>query len=506
MNAKELLLNKKDLTTPLRAALAALLALITTFTALPPVAGLVLCLIGFLLAGYELPLAWWKDLRAKKPLTENLLMLLAALACFLAGRYPEAVLAAILFCAARFVAGRITARADRAFTEKGAAYDESKAAQIPDMAEGILPFYVPGVCLVAVLLAVIPQLFGAPASEWLSVSAAVLFALCPCAPLLAIHAAYHRAAGLSAEMGAIVCSEEATERLAGVNTVVFEQLPKDGSYLRVAELRPAEGLTAENLLMLASLPLSMEETEEAAAVLAAFGHEPDKASIAMGDTRPGLGTVVHTKGVYISAGNLRMMERLGLKEAAEANGGEDAIHVAVVNRYAGSILLERVTQSAANDPVHSVALLELNRLVLFADAGEDKPAHPGIDEVLTPFGAEEKALAMEKLLAETFSDETLLYYGPDPAMQKQADIGVAPLGAGRAGCAWLDTDKPEALAWLILQGKKAKSVSWEGLMLVLGLKLVLLIGTLAGILPLWTAVLADSGMALLAACNALRLK
>ena len=202
----------------------------------------------------------------------------------------------------------------------------------------------------------------------------------------------------------------------------------------------------------------------------------------------------------------RMMERLGLKEAAEANGGEDAIHVAVVNRYAGSILLERVTQSAANDPVHSVALLELNRLVLFADAGEDKPAHPGIDEVLTPFGSEEKALAMEKLLAETFSDETLLYYGPDPAMQKQADVGVAPRGAERAGCAWLDTDKPEALAWLILQGKKAKSVSWEGLMLVLGLKLVLLIGSLAGILPLWTAVLADSGMALLAACNALRLK
>ena len=68
------------------------------------------------------------------------------------------------------------------------------------------------------------------------------------------------------------------------------------------------------------------------------------------------------------------------------------------------------------------------------------------------------------------------------------------------------TSSPEALAWLILQGKKAKSVSWEGLMLVLGLKLVLLIGTLAGILPLWTAVLADSGMALLAACNALRLK
>ena len=52
MNAKESLLNRKELITPLRAALAALLALICAFTAMPPVAALILCLICFVLSGY----------------------------------------------------------------------------------------------------------------------------------------------------------------------------------------------------------------------------------------------------------------------------------------------------------------------------------------------------------------------------------------------------------------------------------------------------------------------
>jgi Cd2+/Zn2+-exporting ATPase len=249
----------------------------------------------------------------------------------------------------------------------------------------------------------------------------------------------------------------------------------------------------------------MEESEEAAAILEAYGQKPDRSVIALGNTLPGLGTLVHTKGLVISAGNERMMERLGLGEQAAQNGGEDAVHIAVQERYAGSILLRRIQFHAENDPVPSVALLGLNRLVLLS-CGQDAAAEPGVDEVLRVADAEEKSMAMERLLAATFPDETLLYYGPDPAMQKQADVGVAPPEAERAGSAFLAEERADTLARTILLGKKAKSFAWQALVAVLALKLLLLIAFLAGFLPLWPVVLADCGLALLAALNALRLK
>ncbi len=505
MNAKESLLNRKELITPLRAALAALLALICAFTAMPPVAALILCLIGFVLAGYELLTAWVSDIRGGRFLSENLLMILAAAACFLAGRYPEAVLAAILYCALRFVTGRLSAAADRAFRAREAIYDEKQKAQLPDVAEGLLRFYVPGVILVALLLGALPIAFGAEPGPWVTLAAAFLFVFCPCAPLLAVHTAYRRAAALAAAEGAVLESEEAAERLANVNTVVFEKLPENGSRLRVAAVRPAEGLSPESLLMLGSLPLSMEESEEAAAVLEAYGQKPDRGAIALGDTLPGLGTLVHTKGLVISAGNLRMMERLGLKEQAAANGGEEALHIAVQDRYAGSFSFERISTKAEDDPVPAVTKLGLNRLVLLRGSTAE-PAQPGVDEVVTAADAEEKALAMEKLLAATFPEETLLYYGPDPALQRKADVGFAPPGAERTGGAWMAEAQADTLARTILLSKKAKAFSWQAMVGVLALKLLLLLAYLLGFIPLWPVVLADCGLALLAALNALRLR
>ena len=91
-----------------------------------------------------------------------------------------------------------------------------------------------------------------------------------------------------------------------------------------------------------------------------------------------------------------------------------------------------------------------------------------------------------------------------------SDVGVAMGGAGadmaiETADVVLQTDQPSRLAQALRLARKTRIIVWQNIAFAIGVKVVVMVLGLFGIATLWEAVFADSGVALLAVVNAMRI-
>ena len=508
MNKIDSVLTRRDLTVLARVAVSALIAIVSAAAGAPPAVRLILCILGFLLSGFELIAAVVKDAGKMRFFTEHLLMLLAGILAFLAGKYAEAVLGAILYCLSRLFADKLTVQANRTAEQAEISLNTGKKAGFTAFAEHNMRLYVPSAVAVALLIAAIPQLFKAELLPWLVRADVFLLAACPCAVLLPSAVCYLRTAGAAAEGGVLLPSEACVEKLGAVHTVVLDKAHVFSPACVVTQVLPVKGLSEENLLMLAAFAETGSDDAVAKAVLTAYGQQVDEESITAHEALPGLGVLTHAKGMVITAGNLDMMERLLLREKAEAHAADPgAIHVAVNSTYAGCIRLMRTLDGGAR-LTKAVAEAGVERIVLFSAEDEEITAHDarelGVDEYFANCDLDAKKLRLEKLLVETFPEETLLYVGAETELLSQADVGLSMRASLPGSDGAVLSGEPAALANAILAARSARAIIRQGITAAVCLKLILLVLCILGFAPFWAAVLADCGVTLLVLANTLR--
>ena len=91
-----------------------------------------------------------------------------------------------------------------------------------------------------------------------------------------------------------------------------------------------------------------------------------------------------------------------------------------------------------------------------------------------------------------------------------SDLGIAMGGAGtdtamETSDIVLMADNLNKLPYLLLLSKSTVRIIKENITLSLLIKLIALIAVFGGVLPIWLAVLSDTGMAVIVTLNALRL-
>ena len=92
-----------------------------------------------------------------------------------------------------------------------------------------------------------------------------------------------------------------------------------------------------------------------------------------------------------------------------------------------------------------------------------------------------------------------------------ADVGVA-MGAMGSDVAVetanvvIEDDKPEKVVTAIKIAKNTRAVVWQNVTLALGVKILVMVLALFGVANMWMGVFADSGVALLAVLNAIRIQ
>ncbi|CAM3451143.1 MULTISPECIES: heavy metal translocating P-type ATPase [Saccharibacillus] len=378
--------------------------------------------------------------------------------------------------------------------------------------------YTPVVVITALLLAVVPPLVvpGAIFSDWIYRALIFLVISCPCALVVSIPLGFFGGIGAASKQGILVKGGNYLEALNQVEIVVFDKTGTltQGSF-RVTEIRPAGGISEQELLEAAAYAELHSNHPIADSIREAYGGELDKSKVADYEEISGLGIRAAWNGATVLAGSAKLMRSEHVAFDGETAPGT-VVHVAVDGRYAGRIVIADEIKADAAEAVRGLKALGIRRTVMLTgdvrSVGEAVGRTLGIDEVHAELLPEHKVGQIERLERSKSPKGKILFVGDginDTPVLARADIGVAMGGLGsdaaiEAADVVIMTDEPSKLVTAIGIAKRTRRIVWQNIIFALGVKAVFLILGAFGIATMWEAVFSDVGVTLIAVLNAMR--
>ena len=378
--------------------------------------------------------------------------------------------------------------------------------------------YTPVVFALAALLAVVPPLFGAGAwADWLYRALVFLVVSCPCALVISIPVGFLAGMGGAARRGVILKGGAVLDRLCDVSAAVFD---KTGTLtygkFTVTDVLPAPGVSPEQLLTAAAVcerdsthPIAVSVTEFCRGKVEA----PMRTAIV---ESPGLGVAAQdTDGHWSIAGNRRLMEERGIAlpvtDALPPDG--TALYVAQDGHFLGVLCAADAVRLNAPAAIRRLRALGLQKIVMLTGDREESAAE--VAAQLHPDSYASGLLPQDKLAAFDALDVTdgaKIFVGDginDAPLLGRADVGFAMGAIGsdaavEAADAVLMHDDPAGVAVAIQCARRTRRIVRQNVVFALASKLAVLIAAALGFAPMWLAVFADVGVALLCVANAMR--
>ncbi|HTM04951.1 MAG TPA: heavy metal translocating P-type ATPase [Vicinamibacterales bacterium] len=346
------------------------------------------------------------------------------------------------------VAGAIQVRATRVGPDSTLAQivrlmgdAQASRAPIQQLADRVSAVFVPAVMAIAALTVIVWLLVGGQgvAIRALATGVSVLIIACPCAMGLAVPTAVMVATGRAGTLGVLIKGGEALQRLADVDTVIFD---KTGT---ITEGRPAvasvvacDGDEAALLRRAAAVErLSEHPVADAITRAASANGLPDAATDFV--VEPGRGVRGRVAGHAVIIGTAAWIEAHGvdsrpLQEAADerARDGETALFVAEDDRALGVIGIVDPLRAEAADALRHLRDMGLSLVMLTGDrrsTADVVAAAAGIHDVIAEVLPQGKVDAVRDrqqrgryvaMVGDGINDA--------PALA-QADVGIA-MGGG----------------------------------------------------------------------------
>ena len=316
-------------------------------------------------------------------------------------------------------------------------------APIQRLADQVAGWFVPLVIGVALVAFIAWSIFG-PEPRYaygLVAAVSVLIIACPCALGLATPMSIMVGVGRGARSGVLIKNAEALERLEKVDTLVVD---KTGTLTegkpKVVALRPASGVTEDELLRLAaSLEQGSEHPLASAILRAAKERNLAPAKVDGFDSPAGKGVTGTIDGRKIALGNTMMMQTAGVDiTALEADAdalrrnGATAIFAAIDGKPGGVIAIADPVKSTTAGAVSALKAAGIRVVMLTGDNRTTAQAVAlklGIADVEAEILPRDKAKVVERLRKE---GRIVAMAGDgvnDAPALAAADVGVA-MGTG----------------------------------------------------------------------------
>jgi len=406
-------------------------------------------------------------------------------------------------------------------------------------------YYTPAVCYGALALAVLPplisMLMGNPAmwSTWVIRALTFLVISCPCALVISIPLSFFGGIGGASSCGILVKGSNYLEALSQTKYVVFDKtgtLTKgvfevtDVICSQAWEENAGSGEEASaQLLYYAAYAESYSSHPISKSLKKAYDLDIDNSRISGVEEIAGHGVTARVDGKEVAAGNLRLMESMGLSCDRPAKAGT-VVHVSVDGIYAGYLLIADILKEQSKEAIVRLKAAGVKKIVMLTgdtrETARDVADRLGIDEVRSELLPEDKVKEVEKLLEEknsklpnsrgkirnSRSKEVLAFVGDginDAPVLSRADIGIAMGALGsdaaiEAADIVLMDDNPEKIALAITISRKCIRIVYQNIVLALLVKAVCLVLGAVGIANMWIAIFADVGVMVLAVLNAIR--
>ena len=414
-------------------------------------------------------------------------------------------------------------------------FGESTVSKILDMVENssmkksrsenfitrFAKYYTPIVCYGALALAILPPLVSliigiSPEwQKWIIRALTFLVISCPCALVISIPLSFFGGIGCASTNGILVKGSNYLEALASTGYVVFD---KTGTLTKgvfeVNGVFAENGFDSHGLLEYAAYAENASSHPISLSLKKAYGNKIDANKVSGIEEIAGHGVSAVVDGRKVYAGNLKLMNKIGVQVINEHNDGT-VVYVAVDDKYAGFIVISDVIKPTTKQAIEGLKSQNIKTVMLTGDskaAADRVAAEIGIDIVKSELLPADKVAEVEKLIENKNPKERVAFAGDginDAPVLSRADIGIAMGALGsdaaiEAADVVLMDDDPSKISLAMRIAVKTLRIVKENIVFALAIKLVCLVLGALGIANMWIAIFADVGVMVIAVVNATR--
>ncbi len=391
----------------------------------------------------------------------------------------------------------------------------SKKAKAENFITKFARYYTPAVVAGALILAIVPPIIlHSEFSLWLQRALTFLVISCPCALVISVPLGFFAGIGGASKEGILIKGACYIEALSNPDSVVFDKtgtLTK-GTF-KVTETHPVN-ISEQELLELCAKAENYSSHPIAVSLKEAYSKEINTECIKNVEEIAGKGVKAEIDGNEILAGNAHFMEMFNVEyQKLQAPG--TIVYAAKNKKFIGYIVISDELKDDSKSAIASLKSMVKQTVMLTGDsktAADYVAQQLGVDKVYSELLPANKVEQLEKLIANKENGKSVIFVGDginDAPVLTRADIGIAMGGLGsdaaiEAADAVIMDDKPSKIVKAILIARKTMSIVKQNIIFALGIKALFLILGAFGIITMWGAVFADTGVALLAVLNSLR--
>ncbi len=404
--------------------------------------------------------------------------------------------------------------------------EQAQAGKSPTqlLTDRFIRWFVPAVLIAALLLILIPPLFGIPFNESFIRAMVLLVAASPCALALGTPAAIMAGVAQAARNGVLVKGGVYLENLGRLKAMAFD---KTGTItkgeLQLTDILSTDSFDETELLALAAAI----EQRSAHPIAKAIVREAENRQITLPQvskvealTGSGMRAVYQGQQVWI--GSTRKLDHIAsgadqsvlVQEESLAKQGKTTMAVSMENQVLGLIAVSDTIRPDIKTTLGKLSDLGIEHTVMLTGDNQQAATHianqVGMDEVRAELLPEDKVTAVQSLV-DLYQETGMVGDGVNdaPALA-QSTVGIALGGAStdvalETADVVLMADDLTKLPFSVGLGRATRSLILQNLVIALGVIAFLMIGALFGMVGLGITVIIHEGSTLLVALNALRL-
>lgn len=385
-------------------------------------------------------------------------------------------------------------------------------------------YYTSAVIGIAFLIPVLPFLYSLvqPSfiylfASWLYRSLVFLVISCPCALVVSIPLGYFGGIGAASHKGILFKGGNYLDAITKADTFVFDKTGTltTGNF-RVCRIETA-GIYSEAEVLKYIASAESKSNHPMAKAVVEYAKQQQAALYPVGAVTEiaGYGLEAYIGGKQILAGNYRLMDKYGIAYPEGLHEMPESLILCACNGiYAGVVVME---DELKDDAVEAIRGLKQQGIRHFEILSGDKTAlvqniahRLDIRHAYGDLLPADKVARLQKLKDEK---HCVAFVGDginDAPVLALSDVGIAMGGLGsdiaiETADVIIQDDSLSKLVTAVRIGKYTRRIIWQNIILAFLVKFAILALGTVGVATLWEAVFADSGVALLAIFNAMRI-
>ena len=372
--------------------------------------------------------------------------------------------------------------------------------------------YTPVVVVLAILIVIIPVMFGGNFNDWLYKALVFLVTACPCALVISVPLGFFCGIGRSSKEGVLVKGSDGLEKLSKLEAILFDKTGTitEGKF-EVREIVSNE-VSQDELLELAAYGEYYSNHPIARTITQAYDKSIDEESIKNFKEISGYGITATVLDKKLIIGNEKLFDQEKISVPGVDTLGT-TIYIAYDGKYIGYIVTGDKIKTSALNLVDRLKYEGINQIVMLSGDNKDVvskvASKTGIKEYYASLLPADKVAILERIK----KDKLTAFVGDginDAPVIKLADLGISMGGVGsdaaiEASDIVLMRDDLDKIITAIKIAKMTQRIVIFNIVFALSFKFLMLILAVFGVASIWMAVFADVGVTLLAVLNALRI-